>query len=370
MSKKMIVSGGGTGGHIFPAIAIANAVKEQIPDIQILFVGANGRMEMKRVPEAGFEIKGLDIYGLRRKITLKNLIENLKLPFRVYKSMQSAKAIIKDFNPDIVVGVGGYASGPTLKVAAQMGIPTLIHEANSYPGVTNKLLAKKVDCICITYKSVEQYFPSEKLVVTGNPIRKDLLEVKYSKEEALAAFGLNSNKKTLAIIGGSLGAETINKSVQSFVEDLIKNDIQIIWQTGESYYNCLEDKYKHIEGVKVMPFVKEMGLLYKASDIVISRAGALSLSELCTIGKPCILVPSPNVAEDHQTKNASVLANAQAAIMVVDSQAKHQLKNVVLSTINDEAKLMSMQENLLKMGQPNAAKIIADEVIKLMETKK
>ncbi len=370
MNKKMIVSGGGTGGHIFPAIAIANAMKAEFPDMDILFIGANGRMEMKRVPEAGYKIEGLDIYGLQRKITFKNLIENCKLPFRLIKSNLKAKNIIKSFQPDVVVGVGGYASYSALNMAVKLGIPTLIHEANSYPGMANKKLGSKVDKICITYDSVAKYFPKKKLVKTGNPIRKDILEMNADKSQAAQYFGLDSNKKTLAVIGGSLGAKTINQSVATFVEDLVKQDIQLVWQTGESYYNSLDDKYKNLPGIKVLPFVSRMDLLYTIADVVVSRAGALSLSELCTIGKPCILVPSPNVAEDHQTKNATVLADAGAAIMVADAEAKEKLATAVMSVLNDTEKQQTMRNNLLKMGQPDAAKIIAQEIIKLIEGNK
>ena len=272
------------------------------------------------------------------------------------KSNLKAKNIIKSFQPDVVVGVGGYASYSALNMAVKLGIPTLIHEANSYPGMANKKLGSKVDKICITYDSVAKYFPKEKLVKTGNPIRKDILEMNADKSQAAQYFGLDSNKKTLAVIGGSLGAKTINQSVATFVEDLVKQDIQLVWQTGESYYNSLDDKYKNLPGIKVLPFV--------------SRAGALSLSELCTIGKPCILVPSPNVAEDHQTKNATVLADAGAAIMVADAEAKEKLATAVMSVLNDTEKQQTMRNNLLKMGQPDAAKIIAQEIIKLMEGNK
>jgi UDP-N-acetylglucosamine--N-acetylmuramyl-(pentapeptide) pyrophosphoryl-undecaprenol N-acetylglucosamine transferase len=365
MKYKMIISGGGTGGHIFPAIAIANAVKEQLPDIDILFIGANGRMEMKRVPQAGFPIEGLDIYGLQRQINLKNIIENLKLPFRLYRSMNKAKKIIKDFRPDVVVGVGGYASGPTLKVAASMGIPTLIQEQNSYPGITNKMLAKKVNVICTAYENLERFFPKEKIIKTGNPIRKDILNP-VDKNEAYAHFELDKNKKIIAVVGGSLGSRTINESVCCFAEELSQRQIQMIWQTGEYYYQHLDEKYKNLEGIKVMPFVQRMDYLYEVSDIVVSRAGALALSELCVVAKPCILVPSPNVSEDHQTKNASVLSNAGAAILIPDNLAKEQLKDALLGLVDDEARQKLMKEELKKIAQPDAAKLIADEVVKLM----
>lgn len=367
MSKKILISGGGTGGHIFPAVAIANALKEYYTDADILFIGANGRMEMKRVPEAGFEIKGLNIYGLQRKINIKNLIENLKLPFRIFNSMLEVKKIIREFAPDIAIGVGGYASGPALKMAAKMHIPTLIHEANSYPGMTNRLLADKVDCICITYDSVQKYFPIEKTVKTGNPIRKDILNMSVSHEAALEFFGLQKDKKTIAVIGGSLGAKTINESISTFVEELSQKGIQLIWQTGEYYYNSLDEHLKQLQGIKVLPFVHRMDMLYMTADVVVSRAGALSLTELCTIGKPCVLVPSPNVAEDHQTKNANALVEAGAAVLVPDVEAKEKLKDAVLSLINDDERLRQQKNNLLKLAQPNAADLIVKEVVKIIK---
>ena len=366
MTKRIIISGGGTGGHIFPAIAIANAVKEQIPNIEILFVGANGRMEMKRVPQAGFAIEGLDIYGLQRKITLKNLFENLKLPFRLWKSIRRAKQILRDFKPDVVVGVGGYASGSTLKAAASMGIPTLIQEQNSYPGITNKMLAKKVNVICTAYDGLERFFPKEKTIKAGNPIRKDILNT-VDKDEAYNHFGLDKNKKTLAVVGGSLGSRTINESVCEFAEELSKKQIQMIWQTGEYYYQNLDEKYKNLDGIKLMPFVQRMDYLYAVADVVVSRAGALALSELCVVAKPCILIPSPNVAEDHQTKNASVLSDVGAAMQISDNQAKSKLRDAAMDLIKDETRQKSMKENLAKLAQPDAAKQIADEVVKLIE---
>ncbi len=368
MAKKMIISGGGTGGHIFPAIAIANAVKEELSDIEILFVGANGRMEMKRVPEAGFPIEGLDIYGLQRKLNLRNILENLKLPFRLYRSSNKAKEIIKRFHPDVVVGVGGYASGPTLRVAASMGIPTLIQEQNSYPGITNKILAKKVNVICTAYDNLDRFFPAGKIIKTGNPIRKDILN-SIDKKEGYAYFQLDENKKTVAVVGGSLGSRTINESVCTFVKELSDKKVQMIWQTGEYYYQNLPDEYKRLEGVKVMPFVQRMDYLYGIADVVVSRAGAIALSELCVVAKPCILIPSPNVSEDHQTKNAKVLSNAGAAILIPDNKAREELKDAVFELIVDEGRCTTMKENLKKMAQPNAAKQIAKEIIKLMDKK-
>jgi len=363
---KIIISGGGTGGHIFPAIAIANAVKERLPDAEILFVGANRRMEMKRVPEAGFSIKGLDIYGLQRKLNLKNIIENLKLPFRLYRSTQQAKKIIKDFRPDVVVGVGGYASAPTLRVAAAMKIPTLIQEQNSYPGITNKLLAKKIDVICTAYDNLERFFPARKIIKTGNPIRKDILNF-VDKKEAYRYFQLDEDKKTVAVVGGSLGSRTINESVSNFVKELSDKNIQLIWQTGEYYYKNLSQEHQNLGGIKIMPFIQRMDYLYSIADVVVSRAGALALSELCVVGKPCILIPSPNVSEDHQTKNAKVLSDAGAAILIPDNKACKKLQNAVLELINDDVLCAAMSKNLKKMAQPDAAKLIAEEVIKLIK---
>lgn len=364
----MIISGGGTGGHVFPAIAIAYAVKEQLPDTEILFVGANGRMEMKRVPQAGFSIEGLDIYGIRRKISLRNMFENLKLPVRLYRSTCRAKQIIKRFQPDVVVGVGGYASGPTLKVAASMKIPTLIQEQNSYPGITNKLLAKQVNVICTAYDCLDRFFPSNKTVKTGNPVRKDILNT-IDKKEGYAYFKLDENKKTVVILGGSLGAQTINESVSTFIKEASEKNIQLVWQTGEYYYQNISEKYSNMQGIKIVSFVERMDYLYSIADVVVSRAGALALSELCVVAKPCILIPSPNVSEDHQTKNATALSNAGAAVLIPDNKACEQLRDIVFELIEDETKCMNMKASLKKMAQPDAAKRIAEEIIKLMDKK-
>ncbi|MCL2130894.1 MAG: undecaprenyldiphospho-muramoylpentapeptide beta-N-acetylglucosaminyltransferase [Lentimicrobiaceae bacterium] len=365
-TKRIIISGGGTGGHIFPAIAIANAVKEQMPDVEIRFVGANGRMEMQRIPEAGFQIEGLDMYGLQRKLTPKNVIENIKLPFRLRKSIRRAKQIIRDFQPDAVVGVGGYASYPTLRAAISLKIPTLIQEQNSYPGIANRLLAGKINKICTAYDNMAQFFPAEKTVKTGNPVRKDIVDLQHDRTAAYRFFELDSNKKTVAVIGGSLGSLTINESVAAFCKELKDKDIQLIWQTGEYYYKTSPNEYKEIQGVRIFPFISRMDLLYTAADVIVSRAGALSISELCIVGKPCILIPSPNVSEDHQTKNASVLSHAGAAVLIADSQAKEKLKNAVLELINNEKQCKEMSVNLKKLALPNAAKAIANEVAGLM----
>lgn len=360
---RIIISGGGTGGHIFPAVSIANAIKAKHPEAKILFVGALGRMEMQRVPDAGYEIKGLPICGFDRK----HLLKNISVLFKIWKSQRMAKKIIKDFQPMAAVGVGGYASGPTLNVCASKGIPCLIQEQNSYAGVTNKLLAKKADKICVAYEGMERFFPADKIIMTGNPVRQNVLDNKMTKEEARQQFGLQPNKKTILLVGGSLGARTINESVLSHLEVIEKSDIQFIWQTGKYYSASIQEqlKGKEIPNLKVLDFISDMGAAYRAADLVISRAGASSISEFCLIGKPVILVPSPNVAEDHQTKNAMALVNKDAAIYVKDADAPVVLLKKAVETVKDEAKLASLCENIKKLGLKNSADVIADEVIKL-----
>jgi len=361
---RVIISGGGTGGHIFPAISIANAIKSLCPNASILFVGAEGRMEMQRVPAAGYEIKGLPICGFDRK----NLLRNIKVLFKIWKSQRMAKKIIRDFRPMAAVGVGGYASGPLLNTAASMGIPCLIQEQNSYAGVTNKLLAKKAQKICVAYEGMERFFPADKIMLTGNPVRQTLLESTITREDALKAFLLNPEKKTVLLVGGSLGARTINESVLNHLKDIESSGLQFIWQTGKYYSQQIAEQLKEKgkpENLKVMDFISDMAAAYKAADLVISRAGASSISEFCLIGKPVILVPSPNVAEDHQTKNAMALVNREAALFVKDSEAPEKLIDLAIATVNDDAKLQSLSENVLKMALPNSADIIAKEVIKL-----
>jgi UDP-N-acetylglucosamine--N-acetylmuramyl-(pentapeptide) pyrophosphoryl-undecaprenol N-acetylglucosamine transferase len=361
---RVIISGGGTGGHIFPAISIANAIKSLCPNASILFVGAEGRMEMQRVPAAGYEIKGLPICGFDRK----NLLRNIKVLFKIWKSQRMAKKIIRDFRPMAAVGVGGYASGPLLNTAASMGIPCLIQEQNSYAGVTNKLLAKKAQKICVAYEGMERFFPADKIMLTGNPVRQTLLESTITREDALKAFLLNPEKKTVLLVGGSLGARTINESVVNHLKDIESSGLQFIWQTGKYYSQQIAEQLKEKgkpENLKVMDFISDMAAAYKAADLVISRAGASSISEFCLIGKPVILVPSPNVAEDHQTKNAMALVNREAALFVKDSEAPEKLIDLAIATVNDDAKLQSLSENVLKMALPNSADIIAKEVIKL-----
>ena len=362
---RVIISGGGTGGHIFPAVSIANAIKALRPDAKILFVGALGRMEMQRVPAAGYEIKGLPICGFDRK----NLLKNFKVLYKIWKSQRMAKQIIKDFQPQVAVGVGGYASGPTLNKAAAMGIPCLIQEQNSYAGVTNKLLAKKAEKICVAYEGMERFFPAEKIILTGNPVRQALLDTTVSHEDAVKSFGLDPTKKTILLVGGSLGAKTINDSVLQHLDIVKSSDVQFIWQTGKYYSAAIAEQLKgqDIPNLKVTDFISDMGAAYKAADLVISRAGASSISEFCLIGKPVILVPSPNVAEDHQTKNALALSTRDAAIYVKDAEAPATLLELALKTVNDDAKLKSLSENVLKLALPNSAEIIAKEVIKLAQ---
>ena len=360
---RIIISGGGTGGHIFPAVSIANAIKAKRPDAQILFVGALGRMEMQRVPAAGYEIKGLPICGFDRKHLLKNFVVLLK----IWRSQMMAKKIIKQFKPMAAVGVGGYASGPTLNVCASKGIPCLIQEQNSYAGVTNKLLAKKADKICVAYEGMERFFPADKIIMTGNPVRQNVLDTKITTEEARKQFGLDPNKQTILLVGGSLGARTINESVLQNLDLIEKSGVQFIWQTGK-YYNAAimeQLKDKDLPMLKVTDFISDMGAAYKAADLVISRAGASSISEFCLIGKAVILVPSPNVAEDHQTKNAMALVNKDAAIYVKDAEAPQVLIKKAIETVKDQKKLTSLQENIKKLGLKNSADVIADEVIKL-----
>ena len=362
---RVIISGGGTGGHIFPAVSIANAIKALRPDAKILFVGALGRMEMQRVPAAGYEIKGLPICGFDRK----NLLKNFKVLYKIWKSQRMAKQIIKDFQPQVAVGVGGYASGPTLNKAAAMGIPCLIQEQNSYAGVTNKLLAKKAEKICVAYEGMERFFPAEKIILTGNPVRQALLDTTISREDAIKSFGLDPAKKTILLVGGSLGARTINESVLQHLDIVKSSDVQFIWQTGKYYSAAIAEQLKgqDIPNLKVTDFISDMGAAYKAADLVISRAGASSISEFCLIGKPVILVPSPNVAEDHQTKNALALSTRDAAIYVKDAKAPATLLELAVKTVNDEAKLKSLSENVLKLALPDSADIIAKEVIKLAQ---
>ena len=366
-SIRIIISGGGTGGHIFPAVSIANAIKEKRPEAQILFVGAEGRMEMQRVPAAGYEIKGLPVRGLIRPLWSP---KNIGVALDYLKSIRMVKSIVKDFKPDVAVGVGGYASGATLDAAAKMGIPCLIQEQNSYAGVTNKHLASKARKICVAYEGMERFFPADKIMITGNPVRQNLIETKMSREEAVTSFGLDPKKKTILFVGGSLGARTVNESILRRLDVIRKSEVQIIWQTGKFYSAKIKAQLENAEPVKnlvVTDFISDMGTAYKAADLIISRAGASSISEFCLIGKPVILVPSPNVAEDHQTKNAMSLVNKQAAMIMKDAQAPDELVDLALETVNSKEKLESLSMNIKKLALPDSANIIADEVLKLAE---
>lgn len=366
---KVIVSGGGTGGHIFPAVSIADAVRSLRPDAKILFVGAEGRMEMQRVPAAGYEIKGLPVAGFDRRHLLRNFSVLLKL----MKSRRMAKEILHDFNPDVAVGVGGYASGPTLNMAQKMGIPTLLQEQNSYAGVTNKLLAKRADRICVAYDGMERFFPEERIVLTGNPVRQNLLRVRIPKEEAVKEFDLEPGKRTILIVGGSLGARTLNESILAALP-LIRQQsmVQFIWQTGKFYSQEITRRLQEAgcpANLKAMDFISDMNAAYAAADLVISRAGAGSISEFCLLGKPVILVPSPNVAEDHQTKNAMALVEKDAALYVVDGEAVKTLIPQAINTVNNVQQLDSLARNIRRLGHPDAARIIAEEVVALAEKK-
>lgn len=366
---NVLVSGGGTGGHIFPALSIANEVRRRYPDARILFVGAEGRMEMEKVPAAGYNIIGLPVSGFDRK----HLLRNFKVVARLLKSMRLAKNILKDFKPAIAIGVGGYASGPMLKEAQKQGIPTLLQEQNSYAGVTNKLLAAKADCICVAYEGMERFFPQDKIVLTGNPVRRNLLECGASPEQARQAMGMDPNKKTILIIGGSLGARTINNAI---IDGLAKigeaYDVQVIWQTGKIYdQQCREAlDASGVKNVAQMAFISNMDMAYRAADLVVSRAGASSISELQLLGKAAILVPSPNVAEDHQTKNALALSTRDAAILVPDADASAQLVDTMLATVADGEKIATLSGNVLQMALRDAAEHIVDEVEKIIEKNK
>lgn len=361
---RIVISGGGTGGHIFPAISIANAIKAKEPKANILFVGALGRMEMQRVPDAGYAIKGLPVSGFDRK----HLLKNIKVLYRLWKSRRMAKAILKEFKPNVAVGVGGYASGPTLNQCASLGIPYVLQEQNSYAGVTNKLLAKKADKICVAYEGMERFFPANKLMLTGNPVRQNVLSSDADRATVLREMGLDENKKTVLLVGGSLGARTLNDSVLNHLNTIGNSSVQFIWQTGKYYYDTIEQTLAtkgKPNNLVVTPFINDMGAMYKVADLVISRAGASSISEFCLIGKPVILVPSPNVAEDHQTKNAMALVNKQAALMVKDVDAPQTLVKCALETLENNSLMKQLSTNILTLGLNNSANRIADEVIKI-----
>lgn len=361
---RLIISGGGTGGHVFPAIAIASSFKSRHPDAEILFVGAKGRMEMTRVPEAGYKIVGLWISGLQRRFTWGNFL----FPFKLLSSYFKSRAIVSRFKPHAVIGTGGYASGPVMLAANKMGIPTLIQEQNSYAGLTNKKLARKAKVICVAYPNMEKYFPANKIVLTGNPVRKDLLNLNSKRELGLKHFIFSESERTLLIIGGSLGAKTINESVLTGLDKLIDARVQVVWQTGKIYYESIKNQTanKDLRKVRIYDFIKQMDLAYAVSDAVISRSGALAISELCVAGKPAILVPSPNVAEDHQTKNAMALVNVNAAIMVKNEKAEKVLVDEAIKLIYDQRQCERLSKNISDLGKPNAAEEMVNEIEKLV----
>ncbi|MFZ4863813.1 undecaprenyldiphospho-muramoylpentapeptide beta-N-acetylglucosaminyltransferase [Sphingobacterium sp. Mn56C] len=365
MAHKVIISGGGTGGHIFPAIAIANALRTLEPDIEILFVGALGKMEMEKVPAAGYKIVGLAIQGINRK----SLLKNLTLPFKLVASLFKARKLIKDFGAQAAVGVGGYASGPLLMMANFIGLPTLIQEQNSFAGKTNKSLGKKAKRICVAYQGMEQFFPADRVLLTGNPIRRASVDIAGKREEALRSFGLSANKKTVLVTGGSLGAATLNACVKQALTGFEQQDVQVIWQCGGYYYDRLQAELhgQLPSHVKMMPFLQRMDYAYAAADLIIARAGAGTISELCVVGKPVILVPSPNVAEDHQTKNARALVHKQAARMVKDADAEQQLMHTAFDLLADDRACQDLARNIKELALLDADVVIAKEVLKLIK---
>ena len=362
---KFILSGGGTGGHIYPAIAIANELKLRFPDAEFLFVGAKDKMEMQKVPQSGYKIEGLWIAGLQRRLT----IQNMMFPFKVMNSLWKSRQILREFKPDVVIGTGGFASGPLLQAANSLNIPTVIQEQNSYPGITNKLLSKKANAICVAYENLERFFPKEKIVLTGNPVRQDLLEVDSKRKEALKHFNLNPYKKTLLVLGGSLGARRINQLIEKEIYNIVSKDLQIIWQCGKLYYH----DYNHFtdgQVVQVVSFIDRMDLVYAAADFVISRAGASSVSELCLVGKPVIFIPSPNVSEDHQTKNAKAIVDKKGAILVKENELDTTFEPIFSNLVFNENLQRELSENIKKLAKPNATKDIVEQIVKLVESRK
>ena len=367
---KFILSGGGTGGHIYPAIAIANELKSRFPDAEFLFVGAKDKMEMQKVPQAGYAIQGLWIAGLQRKLTLKNAM----FPFKLINSLWKSRKIIKNFKPNVVIGTGGFASGPLLQMANMMHIPTLIQEQNSFPGITNKLLSKKANTICVAYENLERFFPKEKMILTGNPVRQDLIDVESKRAEAIQYFNLDANKKTVLVLGGSLGARKINQLIEKELEKIVAQKVQVIWQCGKLYfeeyqkYNSVEPNIQNLKPkTQVLAFIDRMDLVYAAADIIISRAGASSVSELCIVGKPVIFIPSPNVAEDHQTKNAKSIVDKKGAIMIKESELDSEFSLVFEALLKDQGKQDQLSANIKHLALPNATKQIVDEIVKLIK---
>lgn len=359
---KFILSGGGTGGHIYPAIAIANELKSRFPNAEILFVGAKDKMEMQKVPQAGYKIEGLWIAGLQRKLTMQNAMFPLKLMSSLWKS----RKIIRGFKPDAVIGTGGFASGPLLQAANSFGIPTVIQEQNSYPGITNKLLSKKANAICVAYENLELFFPKEKIVFTGNPVRQDLVEVDSKRQEGIEYFKLDSNKKTLLVLGGSLGAKRVNQLIEKELDFLLEKGIQVFWQCGKLYFEDYK-KYNDKQNVQVVSFIDRMDLIYAVADFVISRAGASSVSELCLVGKPTIFIPSPNVAEDHQTKNAKAIVDKNGAILLKENELDEKFETTFSDLISNEKWQNEISNNIKNLARPNATKDIVEEIIKLIQ---
>lgn len=359
---KFILSGGGTGGHIYPAIAIANELQLRFPNAEFLFVGAKDKMEMQKVPQAGYKIRGLWIAGLQRRLTFDNTL----FPVKLITSLLKARRIIGEFKPDVVIGTGGFASGPLLQVASIAGIPTVIQEQNSYPGITNKLLGSRANKICVAYENLERFFPKNKMILTGNPVRQDLIDIESKRAEAIAYFNLDENKKTLLVLGGSLGARRINQLIVKELVGFSAENVQVIWQCGKLYF----DEYKHFgekENVQVLAFIDKMDLVYAAADVVISRAGASSVSELCIVGKPTIFIPSPNVAEDHQTKNAQAIVDKGGALLIRESELDTQFASIFNKMVSDENLQKSLSENIKKLAKVNATKDIVEEIIKLIK---
>jgi UDP-N-acetylglucosamine--N-acetylmuramyl-(pentapeptide) pyrophosphoryl-undecaprenol N-acetylglucosamine transferase len=357
---KFILSGGGTGGHIYPAVAIANELKSRFPAAEFLFVGAKDKMEMQKVPQAGYKIEGLWIAGLQRKLTLQNAM----FPFKLINSLWKSRSIIKEFKPNVVIGTGGFASGPLLQMANMLNIPTVIQEQNSYPGITNKILSKKAHKICVAYENLERFFPKEKMILTGNPVRQDLIDIESKRVEAIQYFNLDANKKTLLVLGGSLGARKVNQLIEKELKNFQAQDVQVIWQCGKFYF----EDYKKYNGnnIQVLAFIDRMDLVYAAADIVISRAGASSVSELCIVGKPVIFIPSPNVAEDHQTKNAQAIVDKKGALMLKESELDSQFSLVFEALLKDIGKQEQLSKYIKHLALPNATKQIVDEIVKLI----
>lgn len=361
-NKKFIISGGGTGGHIYPAIAIANELKARFPDCEILFVGANDKMEMQKVPQAGYKIEGLWISGIQRKLT----IDNAMFPLKLMSSLVKSRKIVKAFEPDVAIGTGGFASGPLLKAAASMGVPTVVQEQNSYPGITNKWLAKKAKKICVAYDNLERFFPADKIILTGNPVRQDIIDANYDKQAAIEKLGLDPAKKTVLVLGGSLGSRRINQLIAKELTWLLAQGVQLIWQCGKLYFEDYK-QYGDKDGVKLMAFIDRMDRVYAAADVVISRSGASSVSELCIVGKPVVFIPSPNVAEDHQTKNAQAIVDKEAALMLKESQLESQFQPVFLDLLNNETKRNKLGDNIKMLAKTNATNDIVEEIIKLIK---